>query len=160
MSHLLVPDLGQRWIHHQNQPDGNGDIGRVHLEPVPEVHHPGEKVPPAHPMNMARKIQRVRNRSKRITFLPPFVPPSVPPDKCIKSVFLCALLYAICPMLSAFLRALNDPLRPEASPQVGIHCRNNLPRFLLPFRTAADRAGRKIKGPHSFPECRVLGVLP
>ena len=66
---FLVLDLGQRGIHHQDQTDGNGDIGGPGLEEVPELGHPGKKYPEPTPTSMARKIQRVKKRSRKESFL-------------------------------------------------------------------------------------------
>ena len=48
-AHLLVPDLGQRRVHHQDKADGDGDGGSAHLEKADEVGHTGDKIAQPHP---------------------------------------------------------------------------------------------------------------
>ena len=43
LAQLLVADLGQRRVHHQDQPDGDGDGGRPDAEAVEEGHDAGKQ---------------------------------------------------------------------------------------------------------------------
>jgi hypothetical protein len=42
LAELLVLHLGERRIHHHDEPDGDGDVGRPDVEPVDEAGHAGE----------------------------------------------------------------------------------------------------------------------
>jgi hypothetical protein len=48
LAQFLVSNFSERWIHHQNKPDGNGDVGRTDLELIPEVDHSRKEISPAH----------------------------------------------------------------------------------------------------------------
>ena len=54
----LVLHLGQRRIHHEDEADGDGDVGGTGLEALKKTGTPGTKRPSATPTAMARKIQR------------------------------------------------------------------------------------------------------
>ena len=58
--HLFVAHLGQRRVHHQDEADGDRDVGGPDREPVPEVRHPRPQPPQPTPTIMARKIHSVR----------------------------------------------------------------------------------------------------
>ncbi len=60
LAHLLVLDLGQRRVHHQDQADGDWYVRCTNLETVDESLCGGHEIPRARPRNMARKIHRVR----------------------------------------------------------------------------------------------------
>ena len=60
VAQFLVLHLGQRRIHHQDQADGDGDVGRADLEAVDERLHARDEVPSADADRHARKIQSVR----------------------------------------------------------------------------------------------------
>jgi hypothetical protein len=52
---LFVFYLGQRWDHHQYQPDGNGNIGGSDLKMVDHVPYAGEEIPPNDPGKRGQK---------------------------------------------------------------------------------------------------------
>ena len=60
VAQFLVLHLGQRRIHHQDQPDGDGDVGRAALELAPESGDAGKQIARRTPTAIARKIHSVR----------------------------------------------------------------------------------------------------
>jgi hypothetical protein len=90
LAQFLVPHFGQGRVHHQNEPDGNGDIGRTRLELIPEADHSGKRYPQITPTNMARKIQGVRKRSRNESF-----------GALCPETMLRILLYLIHPLISS-----------------------------------------------------------
>ena len=48
VAEFFVLHLGQRRVHHQDQPDGNGDVGRPHLEPIDKSLDAGNQVSGPH----------------------------------------------------------------------------------------------------------------
>lgn len=49
LGQFFIPDFGKRWIHHQDQADGNGNIGATTFHDCPEIFDAGEKISPHHP---------------------------------------------------------------------------------------------------------------
>ncbi len=61
LAHFLVADFRQRRVHHQDQTDGDRDVGRSNLEAVDRNRRrSGIKLPAATPAAIARKIHSVR----------------------------------------------------------------------------------------------------
>ena len=60
VAELLVAHLGKRRIHHHDEADGDGDVGRAHLKRLMKAGTPGKAQPRPTPIAMARKIQSVR----------------------------------------------------------------------------------------------------
>jgi hypothetical protein len=58
LRHQLVLHLGQGRVHHEDEPDGDEQVGvGAHLQPLVERLHRAKKNPSATPMAMAAKIQ-------------------------------------------------------------------------------------------------------
>ena len=66
---FFVTHFGQGRIHHDDESDGDGDIGGADLKAVDKGGRAGMKWPRRRRSAMARKIQRVRKRSRKESFL-------------------------------------------------------------------------------------------
>ena len=52
---FFVAHLGQRRVHHQDQADGNGDIGGSDLKYIDEIPYAGIQIAPEHPDSHGQK---------------------------------------------------------------------------------------------------------